>query len=252
MPLQQFVGQRLYHLVGARQPDNDSGNLETLRAILRSMELRTCEVAGERGGIRTLRDPTRPVINGEPIQQSVVCLCDIPRRDLPFHARRYGRFGIGVSRSVVAQWGGRPVIYVPFSRRAHGNWGARFPAEVNSVLEGLDRFFPDTPSEQSRNAGSPARDAQEAADLASSLITRDVQAFLKFWDVDLPEDHPENFYMEREWRKFGNLALASCLQEIIAPQQHHDTFRALLDELRRGELYLIGEVEFTSISDQMS
>ncbi len=58
--------------------------------------------------------------------------------------------------------------------------------------------------------------------------------------------------MEREWRKFGNLALASCLQEIIAPQQYHDTFRALLDELRRGELYLIGEVEFTSISDQMS
>lgn len=249
MSMQQFVGQRLYHLVGARQPDADSVNFETLCAILRSMELRTCEVAGKRGGMRTLRDPSRPVTNGEPIQQSVACLCDIPRGDLHFHARRYGRFGIGVSRSVVAQWGGRPVIYIPFSRRAHGTWGARFPAEVNSVLEGLDRFFPDTPLEQSRTVGSPARNEQEAADLASSLITRDVQAFLKFWDVDLPEDHPENFYMEREWRKFGNLALASCLQEIIAPQQYHDTLRAILDELRRGERYLISEVEFTTISE---
>jgi hypothetical protein len=252
MPMQQFVGQRLYHLVGAGRPDADPENFETLCAILRSMELRTCEVAGERGGIRTLRDPSRPVTNGEPIQQSVVCLCDIPRRDLPFHARRYGQFGIGVNRSVVAQWGGRPVIYVPFSRKSHGSWGARFPAEVNSVLDGLDRFFPDTPWEQSRIAGSPARDVQEAADLASSLITRDVQAFLKFWDVDLPEDHPENFYMEREWRKFGNLALASCLQEIIAPRMYHDTLRELLDDLRRGERYLICEVELTSISNQMT
>src|SRR5690606_25374472 len=120
MPMQRYVGQRLYHLVGGRQPDADEANFETLSAILRSMELRTCEVAGERGGIRTVRDPSRPVTNGEPIQQSVVCLCDIPWEDLAFHARRYGRFGLGVCRSVVAQWGGRPVIYVPLSRKSYG------------------------------------------------------------------------------------------------------------------------------------
>lgn len=250
MPMQRYVGQRLYHLVGSRQPDADEANFETLCAILRSMELRTCEVAGQRGGIRTVRDPSRPLTNGEPIQQTVVCLCDIPRDDLPFHARRYGRFGLGVCRSVVAQWGGRPVIYVPFSRESYGTWGARFPALVNSVLDGLDRFFPDSPDTRSKIEGGPAEDAQEAADEASSLITRDVQAFLKFWDVDLPEDHPENFYMEREWRKFGNLGLALCLQEIIAPPQYHKALRSILDGLRVGGRYLIGEVEFTSIPDQ--
>lgn len=249
MPMQRFVGQRLYHLVGGRQPDADRTNFDTLCAILRSMELRTCEVAGKHGGMRTVFDPNRPVTNGEPMQQSVVCLCDIPREDLPFHARRYGRFGIGVCRSVIAQWGGRPVTYIPFSRKVHGNWGARFPEEVRSVLEGLDRFFPDTPAMRTRVAGARARDAQEAADQASSLITRDVQAFLKFWDVDLPEDHPDNFYMEREWRKFGNLGLASCLQEVIAPPEYRDELNAILDELRAGERYLIGEVEFTSIGE---
>lgn len=247
MSMQRFVGQRLYHLVGARRPGADQENFETLCAILRSMELRTCEVAGERGGMRTVRDPGRPVTNGEPIQQSVVCLCDIPREDLPFHARRYGRFGMGICRSVVAQWGGRPVIYIPFSKRAYGNWGARFPGEVKSVLEGLDRFFPDTPAVRSKAAGAPAQDAQEAVDEASSLITRDLQAFLKFWDVDLPEDHPENFYMEREWRKFGNLELASCLQEVVAPPRYHDELRTILDNLRARGRYLIGEVELTSI-----
>ena len=248
--MQRYVGQRLYHLVGSRQPDADEANFETLCAILRSMELRTCEVAGQRGGIRTVRDPSHPITNGEPIQQSVVCLCDIPREDLPFHARRYGRFGLGVCRSVVAQWGGRPVIYIPFSRKSYGTWGARFPALINSVLEGLDRFFPDSLDTRSKLEGAPAKDAQEAADEASSLITRDVQAFLKFWDVDLPEDHPENFYIEREWRKFGNLGLASCLQEIIAPPQYHDALRSILEGLRTGGRYLIGEIEFTSIAAQ--
>lgn len=247
MSMQRFVGQRLYHLVGGRRPDEDQVNFETLCAVLRSMELRTCEVAGERGGMRTLSDPNRSLTNGEPIEQSVVCLCDIPWGDLPFHARRYGRFGIGVSRSVVAQWGGRPVIYIPFSKRAHETWGARFPDEVKLVLEGLDRFFPDTPASRTKVAGAPAQDAQEATDEASSLITCDVQAFLKCWDVDLPEDHPENFYMEREWRKFGNLGLASCLQEVIGPPQYHDQLRGILNELRASGRYLISEVEFTSI-----
>lgn len=56
--------------------------------------------------------------------------------------------------------------------------------------------------------------------------------------------------MEREWRKFGNLGLASCLQELIAPPQYHDALRAILGSLRARGRYLIGDVEFTSIPDQ--
>ena len=35
-----YTSRVLYHLVGSKNPDNDSQNLETLRAILKSMELR--------------------------------------------------------------------------------------------------------------------------------------------------------------------------------------------------------------------
>lgn len=247
--MQRFVGDRLYHLVGFRAPDADPENFQILRAILRSMKLRTCEVAGERGGIRTVSDSSRWVSDGEPILQSVVCLCDIPWGDLGFHARRYGRFGIGVCRSLVAQWGGRPVTYIPYSSRTPGTWGARFPAEVNSVLEGLERFFPDSPSVRTKVVGAPAQDAQEAVDDASTLIARDVRAFLKFWDIELPEEHPKNYYMEREWRKFGNLALAACLREVIAPPRYHDELRAILNELRAGERYLIPEIQIKNIPE---
>jgi hypothetical protein len=116
------------------------------------------------------------------------------------------------------------------------------------VLNGLDRFFPDGPSSRSRVAGSPAVDAQDAVDEASGLITRDLQAFLKFWNVDYPDDHPENFYMEREWRKFGNLPLAPCLREIVAPIEFHDDLKTIIAGLRAGERYLInGPIRYTSI-----
>lgn len=246
--MQSFVSDTLYHLVGRGRPEADQVNYETLVAILKSMELRTCEVAGVRGGISMVRDSNRSLINGEPAAQSVVCLCDIPRGALSFHAKRYGKFGLGVSRSVVAQWGTRPVIYIPYSEKAHGNWGKRFAGEVRTVLDGLDYFFPDSPPARSRVAGSPAIDAQDAVDEASGLITRDLQAFLKFWNVDHPDDHPENFYMEREWRKFGNLELALCLREIVAPLEFHDELKTIIAGLRTGKRYLIdGPIRYTSI-----
>jgi hypothetical protein len=245
--MQNFVSNTLYHFVGRGRPEADEENLRTLIAILRSMELRTCEVAGSKGGIRIVRDPAHLSLNGEPAEQSVVCMCDIPRDALPFHAERYGKFGIGLSRSVVAQWGGRPVIYIPYSEKAYGNWGKRFASEVHTVLEGLDRFFPESQASKSRIAGSPAADAADAVDEASGLITRDLLAFLKFWNVDHPDHHPDNFYLEREWRKFGNLELAPCLREIIAPAEFHDVLREVISEARAGKYFLDKPIDYTSI-----
>jgi len=34
-------------------------------------------------------------------------------------------------------------------------------------------------------------------------LIRHVFAFMKFFDESLPEEHLENFYMEREWRVAG-------------------------------------------------
>jgi len=247
---QNFASDVLYHLVGFRRPDDDDANFDILCTILKSMELRTNEVGGQRGGSTTRRDPNRPVIKGEPAEQTVVCLCDIPFDSLPFHARRYGRFGVGVSRSVVAQWGTRPAIYIPTSKRGYGCWGNRFADEVKTVLSGLDHFFPDTPAIRSRPAGSPATDAQDAVDEASTLISRDLQSFIKLWDVDLPDGHPENFYLEREWRKLANLPLAPSLREIVAPQKYHDELKAIIASLEVGNRYSItGPISYMELPE---
>lgn len=246
--MQSFASEVLYHFVGRGHPENDDENFAVLCAVLRSMEILSCKVGGKRGGIRLRRDPTRPMTDGEPAEQSVVCLCDIPRDSLAFHARRYGRFGVGVSRSVVAQWGTRPVIYIPFSERIYGHWGKRFSGDVQTVLDGLDLFFPDSPETRTRIAGAPAADAQDAVDEASGLISRDFQAFLKFWDVDLPDGHPENFYLEREWRKFGNLELALCLREIVAPPVYHQDLMKIIDgHQQRGQYHIAGPVNCISV-----
>jgi len=47
-----------------------------------------------------------------------------------------------------------------------------------------------------------------------SIITKDVLAFLKPFNSELPDDDPENYYLEREWRKFG------CL-EFRPPEVEH-------------------------------
>ena len=45
-------------------------------------------------------------------------------------------------------------------------------------------------------------------DAVRALLTnfeKELLAFIKPFNSELDESHPENFYMEREWRKLGNI-----------------------------------------------
>ena len=250
--MQRVASRILYHFTGGPSPKDDQANFDRLCAILRSMTVRACRVGDSRCGIRTRWDPTRGLLNGEPIEQNVACLCDLLPEHWPFHARRYGKFGVGVCRSVAVQWGVRPAIYVPVSGKVHGSWAQLHLGEVSAVLEGLERFSAEARAERVRLVGAAVTDADDAMSQASSVIKRDYLAFVKFWDVDLPDDHEENFYLEREWRKFGDLPLASCLREVIAPPEYHDELKAIIAEMKAGDRYLLGAITCSSVQDVQS
>lgn len=199
-------------MVGGRHPQDDEANLATLRAILTSMEIRTNQVGEHAGGMTLSINPVSGCIDGEPIAQTVTCYCDIPFDSLKLHTSKYGRFGVGLDRSIVAEWGGRPVIYIPHVSRNSTVGNNTFCERVLTAWKGLHMLFPDRPSSSTRIEGVDPKSAMEAVDLAESELEK-MLAFVKRFEVDLPIDHPQNYYMEREWRKFGNLPLHMPLRE---------------------------------------
>lgn len=219
-----YTSEVLYHLVGHGRPLEDRTNLATLRAILASMEIRTNRVGEYRGGKTLSIDPKRGCVDGEPIAQTVSCFCDIPFDSLALHRSKYGRFGVGLTRSIVAEWGGRPVIYIPKVSPDSFQTNNTFCERVLTVWDGLQTFFPDRPTSSIRVIGAAPTSQIEAIDMVESEL-EEMLAFVKTFDVDLPIEHPENYYMEREWRRFGNLPLEMPLREIIAPEDCIEALR---------------------------
>jgi hypothetical protein len=220
-----YTSRVLYHLVGNGRPSDHEKNLSVLCLILQSMEIRTNTVGRHSGGIALSIDPYRGLLNGEPIAQTVTCFCDIPFESLGLHTTKYGQFGVGVDREIVAKWGGRPVIYIPTDRDNMGGWNNVLCREGLNAWKGVTDHFPEREEAHARVVGAPPESASESAHLAKDFISKNVLAFTKTFDVSLPDTDPMNYYMEREWRKLANLSLHLPLREIIAPSTYHASLR---------------------------
>ena len=58
------------------------------------------------------------------------------------------------------------------------------------------------------------------------FLDYNVFSFLKVFDGSLPDDDPENFYMEREWRVLDNSQFAiDQVHRVIIPQTFAQRFR---------------------------
>jgi hypothetical protein len=189
---------------------------------------------------------------------AVVCFCDIPLSDIGIHTKKYSEFGIGFDKKFLIHHGANPVYYVARSS------GVRVTAEVSGEeidkslvsKSGLtDHGFEmisrtsyedrnmihfhslyNSMEQQLRSTISAANEA--GAEFSSSMreykntveLRRWLElyyfSFVKFFDPDLPDDHEDNYYMEREWRTLHYFRFDLMnIKFVVLPRRYLHRFR---------------------------
>jgi hypothetical protein len=255
MAQQRYVSSELTHFVGGREPP-DEHRYGVLVKILNSGWLTHPPHQQTLLDRRIHINPDARLSSNELFCPNVICFCDIPLADLPIHMAKYSKFGLAFTKSFLADRGATPVFYV--ARDA-----AWLPEDV--VIEALGEQMPrhGVPSEQQRGFLQRLRTDRRPAitiggafdtslkpqylDLVAELLGRDsplnldqrkrlkglhellcagVFSFLKFFDHEKADDDLENFYMEREWRKHGNLRFElTDVRRVMVPEQYAKRLR---------------------------
>lgn len=234
---QRYVSKELSHFVGRGCPEQTQ--YQRLLKILRSGCLTYLpdtpnETLGE-----ILIHPDAKISENELYYPGMVCFCDIPIQDLNIHMRKYSHFGLAFSKDFIIKKGGTPVYYLP--REARVRTPKRLSSERMSLLAEKNLRLGRTSVEREEedweittkaeyfdkmlktyqkvvglfteliNKTSAVRDPEENLrhhyDLTDFRLFLDFHVFsyLKFFDHDLLDYHPDNYYFEREWRIVGNL-----------------------------------------------
>lgn len=212
---------------------NHERNYEILGAVLRSRQIshpphaKHIEISYKINWDGSLRSE-------DLIVPRVTCFCDIPYDSLGIHVAKYGRFGVAFDRAFLADAGARPVIYLPLRPRdPRQPWGSIHGDAALRHLEAVYRGFYEQVVHPVEDYGIPIPlgkkpDSRVHAIMAlNSSFVQDILAFVKPFDVDLDPEHLENYYMEREWRRYGNLVFRdSDIRMVIVSSGFAERFAA--------------------------
>jgi hypothetical protein len=201
MPHTPYVSDGLVHFVG-RSATSDEEAFDRLVAIMKDGWLRSAEAL-----TRGIRDenrasftitPSAPFSGNEHYVPGMVCFADIPAPALKIHTDKYRRFGLAFPKTFLIAKGARPVNYVP--RGAKTQPLAKWP----EIGEDWDELVPLFATEVDPGFGGITKSSEQVGEGPAKRIAEwvdyDFLAFVKFFDPTLPEDHVDNYYMEREWR----------------------------------------------------
>jgi hypothetical protein len=229
----RYTSEELFHFVGLRDPFDHKSNYSTLLKILKD-QLLSHPPHSRFDNSRTINWDAK-FEAGELLVSQVTCYCDIPYEALGLHVQKYGFFGISFNRRFLVKVGTRPVTYVPIQPNDRfSGWGS--PHTITMLRDWLrtrDGFYEHVvaPIEQRvtiRHLDIKPPDAKEAIIAVDDLLTEHFFAFLKVFGADLHDETPENFYMEREWRKLGNLSFWP--DEVVSVIVHRDFIGRLASE----------------------
>lgn len=233
---QRYVSKDLTHFVG-RSKKTEEEQYEVLLQIVRSGELRSdpSYPAGTRGiSGRTMFGPRSRFSMRETYDFPGVCFCDIPLADLEIHTRKYSNFGIAFQKVFLLKKGASPVFYIAkdsvinpaqnddlaIEHRAHTRaefFDKMFPA-FNGLCNGLAMNARTVLGGHGHAVDQLAKQAVEIAEW-STYITEYVLSYCVPFSAGLDDAHEDHFYMEREWRVFGDVQFAvDDVERIMIPR----------------------------------
>jgi hypothetical protein len=251
---QRYVSDELTHFVGRDltlgAADIEREDLEDqlygrLLTILKDGQLKT---GGRRTGVNA--DPSigkegitvERVVTyevgsrnlGKMFDPAVICFCDIPVDDLGIHVSKYSPFGLAFPRDFLLARGVNPVLYLAEDAKVDeggGTIGDLFIEEMNRAL----RLLSELQVAHSHPKGAPRfRDVEglppgvpHDATLAHQFLLIRVFSLVKAFRGDSADEDPENYYMEREWRRYGDLDFAlDDVSRVYLPKRFAKRLRA--------------------------
>lgn len=208
--LPPYVSREFFHFMGRKTLHDKEATYQTLLTILEQGCISHPPHDNSWGTVGYQIDRNKSLLSEELIVPMITCYCDIPLMSLGVHMGKYGRFALSFCRDFVIAYGARPVIYIPHNPAdwLHAHGGKHVLGEIEAKYRGLCRHVYPKVNEDEVGSNQVAREPKNFSSAVAHLMSTlelHVLAFVKPFDSSLPEAHPENYYMEREWRKYGNL-----------------------------------------------
>lgn len=231
MSVQRYVSEELTHFVG-RSHRHEYKAHEKQFALLVEI-LRSGRLGKSLDGEVRLQAAHR-FSDNESYRANAVCFSDIPVPDLGIHMGKFSRFGLAFAKDFLTRRGANPVYYV-----ARNSLIQTADGQSKALAEYFDEkhdqlwAFYDAYQQRRQEAGPDAeqlRESQQMSDLFGFLVNH-FFCFVKFYQEGLPPDDDKNYYMEREWRVYGNLDFSlTDVRRVIFPERFARSFREQLPD----------------------
>lgn len=244
-----YTSNQLCHFVG-RSKETEEERFDLLKTIIRENKLKANLNSPDNPESYFLVGSQCEHV-GEVFKKcDCVCFCDIPKAALSIHTNKYSKFGIGFKKSFIAAQGARPVMYVPLNYdivergdsspkgrtctpknpKQYFSYLLKLAGNVQSLticslalsdLKSIEKWYIEN-------------DFGECLDIFDDNIRKSFfegkynpmfysliqgwaneMMYVKLYDSSLPDDHPDNYYMEREWRSIKNIDFTLNDIEII-------------------------------------
>ena len=242
--IQRYISSELAHFVGGNKSTKEKQYKVLVKIIREGLLTPTHQDPEMAGYLATLLNGQ--ISNNKMFMPCVVCFCDIPIGDQYIHMSKYGQFGLSFRKEFLIQQGANPVFYIAKNSRINISEVASTVIRATSRADYFDRMFPmyhnlidELKNLVNQNSSLKQRSLSlKKLNEIDLFLKRYIFSFLIFFDDAKKDADHKNYYMEREWRIFGNIKFKiKDVYRIILPKSYAKLFREDVPEF-------IGQVSF--------